>query len=188
MKSAAKLSSLLVLLVSLPGFADEPADGRRGWFYASGAIRKIDGARWKEKSPAGLFTYREVDRQPHYVELHDFDRRLSVRVYDTALYAWRDPERTWHLAQTGRWDDPNKLPLDLARNAELRGHFQTPSERGHFPRLGHDYEVLAAGSDAYNCISWTLGVTDRWVWPAQPGLPITFDDFDSLYSRHGYRK
>ncbi len=172
-----------------PGDSTAPADDQRhGWYYPGGALRKVDAVRWQEKAHAASFTYKEVDRKPHYVELHDFDRRLSVRVTDAALWAWDANGRTWHLARTGRWDDPRKRPLDLARHAGQRDVFQTPDERANFPNLGHGYEVLAAASDRYNCISWSLGVTDRWLWPARPGLPITFGDFDDLYSRHGYRK
>jgi hypothetical protein len=191
MKAIRKLPLLLALLLPVPAFADDAApEGtrRQGWFYSGGALRKVDASRWQEKNPAGLFTYKEVDRKPPYVELHDFGHGLSVRLYDTALYAWRADEGAWYLARTGRWDDPRKEPLDTGRNAGEREQFQTPSERANFPRLGHGYEVLAAATDRYNCISWSLGVTDRWLWPARPGLPITFGDFDDLYSRQGYRR
>src|SRR5262245_32923801 len=181
-----------LLLLPLSSLASDPAPDvrslRAGWYYAGGVLRKIGSDRWQEKGPAGTFTYKEVDRQPTYVELHDFDRKLSVRVFDTAAYAWRRNERVWYLVYTGQWDDPRKTPLDLARNASERDAFQTPRERSYFPRLGNAYEVLAAASERYNCISWSLEVTDRWIWPARPGLPITFGDFDDLYSRHGYRR
>ena len=73
---------LVVLLVSFfppPAAANEAApdgDQRLGWYYPGGALRKVGAAGWQEKANAASFTYREVDRRPHYVELHDFDRRL----------------------------------------------------------------------------------------------------------------
>src|SRR5262245_74 len=94
---------LVVLLVSffpLPAVADESAgadDRRFGWYFPGGALRKVDAVRWQEKANAVSFTYQEVDRKPNYVELHDPARRLSVRVYNTALYAWHPQARTWYL-------------------------------------------------------------------------------------------
>ena len=191
MKPIVPICFLLALLLPVPVHADDdmPRGGRRtGWFYAGGALRKVGADRWQEKHAAGLFTYKEVDRKDAYLELHDFDRQLSVRLYDNVIYAWRNKEKTWYLARTGRWDDPRKSSLDIVKHGGERDHFQTVSERANFPRLGHDYEVLGEASDAYNCISWSLSLTDRWLWPVRPGLPITFGDFDDLYSKHGFRR
>ena len=38
--------------------------------------------------------------------------------------------------------------------------------RGYFPNLDVDNAVVTGEvSTVYNCISWTVGVTDRWLWP-----------------------
>ena len=50
-----------------------------------------------------------------------------------------------------------------------------------FPCLGHNYQVLAPATAAYNCISWSIGVTDHWEWPGD-----TEAVFDNLYSQYGY--
>jgi hypothetical protein len=51
--------------------------------------------------------------------------------------------------------------------------------RGYFPSLDVDAAIVTGEpSIVYNCISWTVGVTDRWLWP---GSAIA--DFDTFYRR-----
>lgn len=62
----------------------------------------------------------------------------------------------------------------------------TPSEKaqyqGWFPQLDVDAAVVTAENNpAYNCISWTVGVTTAWHWPGS-----TIQDFDSFYAGFGY--
>ncbi len=51
-----------------------------------------------------------------------------------------------------------------------------------FPKL-RDYGVLAPSTKRYNCIAWSLGITDRWVWPGTSLIA-----FDILYAKHGYKR
>jgi hypothetical protein len=73
------------------------------------------------------------------------------------------------------------------RNAMNRKRF--PADRalviknGGFPRLGNNFEVLAPHSDTYNCIAWSMGIKDHWVWPG-----YSMSAFDKAYSRLGYRR
>jgi hypothetical protein len=62
----------------------------------------------------------------------------------------------------------------------------TPLEKqrfkGLFPNLDVNQAVVTAGmSTVYNCISWTVGVTNRWLWPGN-----TLANFDTLYSGFGF--
>jgi len=62
----------------------------------------------------------------------------------------------------------------------------TPAEkqrfRGYFPSLNVDRAVVTGeASRVYNCLSWTLGITDRWVWPG-----ATIQAFDRLYNGAGF--
>src|SRR5262249_39486482 len=62
----------------------------------------------------------------------------------------------------------------------------TPVEKqrfkGYFPSLDVNQAVVSGEmSRIYNCISWTLGITDRWVWPG-----ATIQAFDSLYASAGF--
>lgn len=64
----------------------------------------------------------------------------------------------------------------------------TPAEkqryRGYFPNLDVDRAVVTGeASRVYNCISWTVGVTDRWLWPGS-----SIGDFDSFYQGFGYTR
>jgi type VI secretion system secreted protein VgrG len=56
-------------------------------------------------------------------------------------------------------------------------------ERRSFPRLGGNFEVLAPRTKVYNCIAWSIGITNRWVWPG-----YTISAFDQLYGSYGYRR
>jgi hypothetical protein len=51
----------------------------------------------------------------------------------------------------------------------------------YFPRLDlNRARVTGDATPKYNCISWTVGVTDRWIWPG-----ANISDFDLLYKRFG---
>lgn len=62
----------------------------------------------------------------------------------------------------------------------------TPTEkqrfRGYFPGLDVDRAVVTdETTKAYNCISWTVGVTDRWLWPGS-----SIQNFDAFDRNFGY--
>jgi len=61
----------------------------------------------------------------------------------------------------------------------------TPAEKqrfkGYFPNLSVDAAVVTGeAANIYNCISWTVGVTDRWLWPGP-----TIQQFDTFYRQFG---
>lgn len=52
-----------------------------------------------------------------------------------------------------------------------------------FPNLkADDFVALGPFTQRYNCIAWTVGVRDEWVWPGD-----TVQAFDALYAKSGYR-
>ncbi len=62
----------------------------------------------------------------------------------------------------------------------------TPAEkrnfRALFPSLNVDQAVVTGeGSIVYNCIAWTIGLTDRWLWPGG-----SISDFDVFYRGCGF--
>jgi hypothetical protein len=49
--------------------------------------------------------------------------------------------------------------------------------RGYFANLDVDRAVVTGGaSTVYNCISWTVGITNRWLWPGN-----SLANFDTFY-------
>ena len=51
---------------------------------------------------------------------------------------------------------------------------------GYFPRLNVNRAVVTGNATrVYNCISWTVGVTSRWIWPGS-----SIRNFDSFYTRY----
>lgn len=54
--------------------------------------------------------------------------------------------------------------------------------KGWFPMLDVDAAVVTGeATGVYNCISWTVGVTDRWLWPGS-----ALADFDTFYQQWGF--
>jgi hypothetical protein len=64
----------------------------------------------------------------------------------------------------------------------------TPLERqrfrGYFPNLDLDRAVVSGEAlPAYNCIAWTVGFTDRWLWPGN-----SLAEFDTFYKGFGFTR
>lgn len=62
----------------------------------------------------------------------------------------------------------------------------TPSERqrfrGYFPNLNVNQAVVTDEAiPTYNCIAWTVGITNRWVWPGS-----SLGHFDTFYRGYGF--
>ncbi len=58
--------------------------------------------------------------------------------------------------------------------------------RNKFPSL--DVEVVERFTNAYNCIAWTIGVRDRWVWnevDMNNDGEASFSEFVAFYRKHG---
>jgi hypothetical protein len=64
----------------------------------------------------------------------------------------------------------------------------TPAEKqrfkGCFPSLDVNHAIVTGEmSSIYNCIAWTVGVTNRWLWPGN-----TLAQFDTFYSGFGLHR
>ena len=56
--------------------------------------------------------------------------------------------------------------------------------RQYFPRLDVNSAVVTSEiSTAYNCIAWTAGITDRWIWPGD-----SIESFDQFYGGLGFKR
>jgi hypothetical protein len=178
---------LLVLLAGPVRAAAPPAavDGRRAWFFYQGSFRQVVPGRWREVGPSGKVEYREHFRTAEYIELYQPGRQRYYRLYLWGLYEYRTGQGHYELVRNGRWAHPGTRPLDPMRNATERGHLATARERHGFPRLGEDFEVLAAATESYNCISWSVGSMSSWYWPRDAA---TLDVFDAVYAHYGFRR
>jgi hypothetical protein len=105
------------------------------------------------------------------------------------------PLPPWASAAPYTWSIPSaaKPALDRTKFPEERLRVVLLSG---YPNLGTEFEVVAPrtghvdhpksqvpGVKQYNCIAWSLGITDRWVWPGK-----TVREFDALYARYGYKR
>ena len=65
-----------------------------------------------------------------------------------------------------------------------RGAAPTPAQKsvieGYFPNL-RTWSVTGPSTGAYNCIAWSVGITNQWLWPGS-----TVADFDAFYAFHGW--
>jgi hypothetical protein len=73
------------------------------------------------------------------------------------------------------------LPFGSLPSAEQKTRF-----RGAFPNLQlFNITAPATGGSwipgSYNCIAWSVGVTNQWFWPGE-----TVDAFDAFYTSHGW--
>jgi hypothetical protein len=81
--------------------------------------------------------------------------------------------------------------VEASRPVRMRPLNRTrfPAERAkvlasaRYPSLRGNFEVMRPASPRYNCIAWSAGITNRWIWPG-----YTLADFDRFYARHGYRR
>ena len=64
----------------------------------------------------------------------------------------------------------------------------TPFARRRVPALGGDYQVFGRSTIRYNCISYSLGIRDRWISPVTGPGRLPFLWADRVYGRLGYRR
>lgn len=81
-----------------------------------------------------------------------------------------------------------RAPMDRSAYRFERFCLGTPFARRRVPKLGDDYQVFDRSTIRYNCISYSLGIRDRWISPVTgPGrLPLLWAD--RVYGRLGYRR
>jgi hypothetical protein len=54
--------------------------------------------------------------------------------------------------------------------------------QGYFPNLNVGQVVVTDyATGAYNCIAWTVGISNRWLWPGS-----SLAHFDTFYRGYGF--
>lgn len=67
--------------------------------------------------------------------------------------------------------------MNRAMTAAEQQRFQ-----GYFPNLNVSQALVTDNASwAYNCIAWTVGITNRWLWPGS-----SLAHFDTFYRGYGY--
>ena len=66
-----------------------------------------------------------------------------------------------------------------------KGMPPTPQQKAkflkYFPNL-KTWSVTGAATGSYNCVAWSVGITNQWLWPGS-----TVKDFDAFYAYHGWK-
>lgn len=57
---------------------------------------------------------------------------------------------------------------------------QESNIESYFPNL-ETWSVTGPATGSYNCIAWSVGITDEWLWPGS-----TVQDFDAFYASYGW--
>lgn len=182
---------LLSLCPSLLSAAAPPGsvhDTRRVWQGDEVRFQLVSPGRWDESGPRGRVTYRENNRHADYVELFEPAQKRYVRLYSFGHYVYVPEKEHFKRTNLGGWGAGRQRPLDLTRNSSDRYHLVAEEQKRSFPRLGNRFEVLGPATVTYNCICWSIGNDNSWVWPREPGQPVSLADFDGLYGIYGYKR
>jgi hypothetical protein len=155
------------------------------WNNGAVAILKVE----KLDKTQVILTRRDPQGASAGLEARYVGSRNGKSFQGTVEWTWRGvrSQGTWKaFPQTARSNAPT--PFNRRRFPNERSVLQG-RERATFPYLGTNYEVLgpntgpAAKAGSYNCIAWTVGITNRWQWP---GYTVT--SFDTYYGGFGYRR
>src|SRR5205823_3859038 len=115
-----------------------------------------------------------------YVELFDPVGKRHFRLYPWGKYVYVPARQHFAWVAPGRWEHPARQPLDFLRNAFEREKLTSSEHRAGFPRLREEFEVMGPATPSYNCIGWSLGLTESWVWPTEAGETASLHHFDAL--------
>ncbi len=77
----------------------------------------------------------------------------------------------WFLCTSGK-----KPPLGRRPSSEEKKEYEGSAA---FPNL-KTWSVTGESDGQYNCIAWSLGITNAFIWPG-----YTVKDFDAFYAKHG---
>lgn len=88
-------------------FQKKPEVQRQEWSYRAGVFKNVGPDKWTEIGDnGGKFYFREVTRNPDYVELYEEDRQLTLRIYGQSfskLFYKMPNMRQWALMYDGKW-------------------------------------------------------------------------------------
>jgi hypothetical protein len=107
---------------------------------------------------------------------------LKIPIDATEMSVWfrgtDQADAVWDSALGQNYD----FELGVARDDAESGWKSQTLKSPSFPNLTEDNFVgIGPSTQRYNCIAWTLGIRDEWVWPG-----TRMEDFDRLYGEHGY--
>jgi hypothetical protein len=150
------------------------SDGAVGYLYVRKGPNRITLSRYDPRGPTAGLRAR-------------YEGTLSGDTYEGSVeYTWNGQvtRGSWKAVRAGKTGATvGRRPLNKRRYPSQRRILYSPGERRSFPYLGTKFEVLAPRTKVYNCIAWSVGIRNRWVWPG-----VTISAFDQLYGSHGFRR
>lgn len=108
---------------------------------------------------------------------------LKVPVEATEMKMWFKGQADGGTAYDSAFGENFKFKIGPARDDYDPSWKAEMLRSKSFPNLQEeDFVGIGPSSQRYNCIAWTLGIQDEWVWPG-----TRIEDFDKLYAKQGYQ-
>jgi hypothetical protein len=98
---------------------------------------------------------------------------LLVKRGNCWTHFWRDNQASgypWHEVYLHTVPPIGASPSNIQRQQFV----------GAFPNL-RNFNITAPATGSYNCIAWSVGITNQWIWPG-----YTVADFDAFYASYGW--
>ncbi len=152
--------------------------GRYNLFGTSGGSGAVAGVYWTPQTGA------------HEVHGAIYQRWASMG-WERGSVGYPTSDEMDTPEHSGRYNDfqhgaigwtPSSGPIVIDKTSSYSGDRNVVDHDG-FTYLHGEYEVLAPGNKTYNCIAWSLGITNQWVWPGDQ-----VSDFDKLDGQYGYHR
>ena len=157
--------------------------GDRGNFEL--AVREGNKLRhyWRANDASGLPWHKgvlfgdHITYQPSFIQGNFGDRgnfELLTKRGNCLVHFWRNNDASG-LPWSGEIQTHAVVPCGTPPTAAEKAKFL-----GWFPNL-RNWHITAPSTGGYNCIAWSVGVTNQWLWP---GNTVTI--FDTFYASYGW--
>jgi len=150
-------------------------------------------------------------KHEHFTCQHQYDVDFYIIANDYGIITNEEPGIILDFRNSTTWSNGKKgarihSSLPAGGNLEITGGLisassssdplfysdlylelnNTPSNvLSSFPNVSKDESYCSGpASSIYNCISWTVGVTNDWIWPGD----YSISNFDALYNSYGYTR
>lgn len=163
--------------------------------YDHARLRKLLGGEPATKIIASVRTNkREVDELPLLISneqgaVGTLLPTIAVPFGATSLEVWvRAEKANGEVVYDSAEGANHQLPVGIARDdadpawKRMVLNAKIGSGKTYPNATAENFVGLGPNSPSYNCIAWTLGKRNEWVWPGE-----TVKAFDALYANAGYQ-
>ena len=123
---------------------------------------------------------------------HWCKRLLTALVLATVVVWGRIPAKA--ASQQRHFNEVSSQQRQFSQVASDQRHFNevkyniSATLQANFPSLGPNFRVIGEATKQYNCISYSLGIYDRWTNPETGPADDPLCYMDRLYATVGYQR